>query len=92
MDASLTDLELLFQEQLAALAEDAAEQQVLRKGKAMATSPSLPQDRPSIMVLGEDTEPAPTRPDELITPQPKGESRWFVQRMPRIGSAIGDST
>ena len=78
VDASLVDLELLFQEQLVALAEDAAEQQVLRKGKAMAMDPSSPQDHPSIMVLGEDTELALTRPDELITPQPEGGSRWFV--------------
>ena len=68
MDALLADLELLFQVQLAALAEHATEQQVLRKGKAVATDPSSPQDRPLIMVLGEDTEPTPTRPDELITP------------------------
>ena len=92
MDASLADLELLFQEQLAALAEDATEQQLLRKGKAVAMDPSSPQDRPSIMVLGEDTEPAPTRPDELITPQPEGGSRWFVQRMTRTSGVYGDST
>ena len=87
----LGDLELLFQEQLAVLAEDAAEQQVLRKGKAVATDPSSPQDHPSIMVLGEDTEPTPTRPDELITPQPEGGSRWFKQCMPHTGSTCGDS-
>ena len=88
----LEDLELLFQEQLVALVEDAAEQQVLRKGKAVATNPSSLQDRPSIMVMGEDTEPAATRPDELITPQPEGGSRWFKQRMPRTGGTYGDST
>ena len=63
----LVDLELLFQEQLAVLAEDAAEQQALRKGKAVATDSSLPQDHSSIMVLEEEPEAAPTRPDELIT-------------------------
>ena len=74
VDDMLRDLELLFQEQLMALAEDAAEQQVLRKGKAMVTDPSLPQDHPSIMVLEEEAEAAPTRPDELITPQPESRS------------------
>ena len=49
----LGDLELLFQEQLTGLAEDATEQQALRKGKAVAMDPSLPQDHPSIMVLEE---------------------------------------
>ena len=44
------------------------------------------------MVLEEEAEAAPPRPDELITPQPQGGSRWFVQRMPRTGSAYGDST
>ena len=88
----LKDLELLFQEQLMALAEDAAEQQALRKGKSMVTDPSPPQDHPSIMVLEEEAEAAPTRPDELITPQPRGGSRWFKQRMPRTGCAYGDST
>ena len=74
------------------LAEDAAEQEVLRKGKVMATDPSPPQDHPSIMVLEEELEAAPTRLDELITPQPQGGSRWFVQCMPHTGSAFGDST
>ena len=60
----LGDLELLFQEQLTALAEDAAEQQALRKGKAVVTNPSPPQDHASIMVLGEETGATPTRPDE----------------------------
>ena len=73
----LEDLELLFQEQLAVFAVDAAEQHTLKKGKAVATDPSLPQDHPSIMVLGEDMEPAHTRLDELITLQPEGGSRWF---------------
>ena len=88
----LGDLELLFQEQLTASAEDAVEQQALRKGKAVATDPSLPQDHSSIMVLEEEPEAAPTRPNELITPQPEGRSRWFVQRMPRTSSTYGDST
>ena len=35
MDDILEDLELLFQEQLAVLVEDAAEQNALRKGKAV---------------------------------------------------------
>ena len=88
----LEDLELLFQEQLAVFAEDVAEQQTLRKGKAVATDPSLPQDHSSIMVLEEELEAAPTRPDELITSQPEGGSRWFVRRMPRASSAFGNST
>ena len=100
VDASLANLELLFQEQLVVLAENATEQQVLRKGKAMAMDPSLLQDHPSIMVLGEDTEPAPTRPDELITPQLEGGSRWFVQRdwrqytnsSPRGQSSVPDTS
>ena len=49
----LGDLELLFQKQLTALAEDVAEQQALRKGKAVATDPTPPQDYSSIMVLEE---------------------------------------
>ena len=88
----LGDLELLFQEQLAMLAEDAVEQQSLRKGKAVATGPSPSQDHSSIMVLEEEPEAAPTKPDELITPQREGWSRWFMQHMPRTGSAYGDST
>ena len=40
IDDMLRDLELLFQEQLTALAEAAAEQQTLRKGKAVVTDPS----------------------------------------------------
>ena len=47
VDEALEDLELLFQEQLAALA--------LRKGKAVATDPFPPQDHSSIMVLEERT-------------------------------------
>ena len=42
VDDMLGDLELLFQEQLAVLAEDVTEQQALRKGKAMTTDPSSP--------------------------------------------------
>ena len=64
----LEDLELLFQEQPAVLAEDASEQQALRKGKVVAPDPSLPQDHPTVMVLGDEAEAAPTRLDELITP------------------------
>ena len=37
MDSQLSDLELLFQEQLTVLAKDAAKQHVLRKGKAVLT-------------------------------------------------------
>ena len=88
----LRDLELLFQEQHAVLAKDATEQQALRKGKAVATDPSLPRDHYSIMVLEEESKATPTRPDELITSQPEGGSRWFEQRMPCTGSAFGDST
>ena len=45
------------------------------------------------MVLEEEAAAAvaPTRPDELITPQSGGGSRWFVQHMPRSGSAAGGS-
>ena len=87
------DLELLFQEQLVSLAEDLAEYQAVRKGKAMATDPSPQKDHASIMVLEEDSAvAAPTRPDELITLQPGGGSRWFVQHMPRSGSAARGST
>ena len=75
-----------------ALAEDAAEQQTLRKGKAVVTVLSPPRDHPSIMVLEEEAAATSTRPDELITPQPGGGSRWLKQRMPRMGSAYGDST
>ena len=92
VDDMLRDLELLFQEQLTVLAEDAAEQRALRKGKAVPTNPSLPQDHSSIMVLEEEPEAALARPDELITPQPEGGFRWFVQCMPGTGSTYGDST
>ena len=92
VDDMLGDMELLFQEQLTALDEDAGEQQALRKGKAVVTDPSPLQDHSSIMVLEEEAEAAPTRPDELITSQPESGSGWFVQRMPRTGSALGDST
>ena len=92
VDDALEDLKLLFQEQLTALAEDIAEQQALRKGKAVATDPSPPQDHSSIMVLEEEAVAAPTRPDEFITPQPQGGFRWFMQHMPRTGSTYGDST
>ena len=72
--------------------EDATEQHTLKKGKAVATDPSLPQDHSSIMVLEEKLEVAPTRPDELMASQPEGESRWFVQHMPRTSGTFGDST
>ena len=73
------DLELQFQKQLLSLKEDLAEHQVVRKGKAVATDPSLQKDHASIMVLEEDSVATdPFRPDELITLQPQGRSRWFV--------------
>ena len=40
LDSMLRDLELLFQEQLTALAEDAAEQHAVKEGKAIITDPS----------------------------------------------------
>ena len=68
----LEDLELLFQEQLAVFAEDAAELDTARKGKAVITDqvpahPPRQQDHSSIMVLEETVIPPPTRPFELIT-------------------------
>ena len=92
MANKLEDLELLFQEQLTVFAEDTVEQHTLKKGKAVATDPSLLQDHSSIMALEEELEAAPTRLDELIASQPEGESRWFVQRMPYTSGASGDST
>ena len=73
IDFSMGDLEQLFQEQLASLAQDVAEHETAqKKGKAVATNPS-------IMVLEEDLAvEAPTKPDELITLQPGSGSRWFV--------------
>ena len=70
-----------------AFAEDAAEQDAVRKGKVVITdhepADSHPrQDHSSIMVLEESTASLPTRPVELIAPQPGGRSRWFVQLMP----------
>ena len=79
----LEDLELLFQEQLTALAEDAAKQQAMKKGKVVVTDPCHQQDHPSIMVL-EESEATPTRLVELITPQPGGGSRWYVQPKPHL--------
>ena len=67
MANKLENLELLFQEQLTVFVEDVAEQHTLKKGKAVATDPSLPQDHSSIMVLEEELEVAPTRLDALIT-------------------------
>ena len=72
------DLELLFQEQLVSLAENLAEYQAVKKGKVVAMNPSLRKDHLSIMVLEEDSAATPTGPDELITLQPEGGSRWFV--------------
>ena len=92
VDSILRDLELLFQEQLTALAEDAAEQQAVKKGKVVVTDPSQQEDHLSIMVLEEEAATAPTRPDELNAPQSGGGSRWFIQHMPRSSSAAGDST
>ena len=88
----LEDLELLFQEQLAVFAKDAAEQHTLKKGKAMATDPSLPQDHSPIMVIEEELEAASTRPDELITSQYEDGSRWFVRHMPCTSGTSGGST
>ena len=57
-----------------------------KKGKTVPTDPS-------IMVVEEDLAlEAPVRPDELITLQPGSGSRWFVQRMPHLGNAVGGST
>ena len=62
VDFRMGDMEQLFQEQLESLAEDVAEHEAAqRKGKAMATEPS-------IMAIEEDPAvAAPTRLDELIT-------------------------
>ena len=68
LDSMLGDLELLFQEQLTALAENAAEQYAVKKGKAVITDPSPQEDHPSVMVLEEESVATPTRPVELITP------------------------
>ena len=92
VDLMMGDLELLFQEQLVSIAEDLAEYQVVKKGKAVATDPSLQKDHLSIMVLEEDSAATPTRPDELITLQSGGRSRWLVQHMPHSGGAAGGST
>ena len=92
VDLMMGDFELLFQEQLVSLAEDLAEYQVVRKGKVVVTDPSPWKDHTSIMVLEEATAATPTKPDELITLQPEGGSRWFVQHMPHSGSAASGST
>ena len=87
------DLEQLFQEQLMSLAEDIAEHQAARKGKAVVTNPSPQDDHTSIMVLEEDLAAvAPARLDELITLQPGGGSKWFVQHMPHSGSVASSRT
>ena len=68
VDFAMGDLEQLFQEQLVSLAEDVAEYQAARKGKAVVTDPSLQKDHASIMVLEEEPAAvATTRLDELIT-------------------------
>ena len=92
VDFMMGDLELLFQEQLVLLVEDLVEYQAVKKGKAMATDPSLRKYHLSIMVLEEDSAATPTRPDELITLQPGDGFRWFVQHMPHSGSAASGST
>ena len=97
MDDILEDLELLFQEQLTVLEEDATEQNALRKGKAVMidhnpTEPHQQQDYPAIMVLEESASSPSIRPVELITPQPGGGSRWFVQRMPHTSSTASGSS
>ena len=83
IDSLLRDLELWFQEQLATLAEDGAEQNAIRKEKAVITDhehaePRQQQDHSTIMVLEESVASSPTRPVELITPQSGSRSRWFV--------------
>ena len=50
-----------------------------RKGKAMITYPSQQEDHSPVIVLEEESAATPTRPVELITPQPGGESRWYIQ-------------
>ena len=93
VDSWMGDLELLFQEQLLSLAEDHAEYQAVRKGKAVATDPSPQKDHASILVIEEDSAAVtPTRPDELITLQPHGGSRWLVQHMLHSGSATSGNT
>ena len=70
VDSLMGDLEQLFQEQLVSQAEDLAEYQVERKGKAVVTDP-LQEDHASIRVLEEDSAAADSpRPDELITRRP----------------------
>ena len=44
------------------------------------------------MVLEESAASSPTRPVELITLQPSGGSRWFIQRMPHSGNVAGGSS
>ena len=93
----LGDLELLFQEQLVALAKDVTEQNVARKGKAVITDHEptkshQQQDHPAVMVLEESAASFPTRPAELITSQLGGGFRWFIQHMPNSGNAAGRSS
>ena len=73
IDSLLGDLVLLFQEQLVALVEDAAEQDIIRNRKVVITDHEpadshQQQDHLAIMVLEESVAPSPTRPVELITP------------------------
>ena len=75
VDFMMRDLELLYREQLATLAEDFVKYQAVKKGKAVVTDPSLQKDHTSIMVLEEDLAATPTKPDELITLQPEDGSR-----------------
>ena len=78
-----------------ALAEDVAKQQAIRKGKVVITDyePTdsyQSQDHSAIMVL-EETGAAPSRPVELITPQPGGGSGWFIQHKPRLKQVGGQN-
>ena len=86
VDDMLNDLELLFQEKLATLAEDVAEHHWNCKGKVviMEEVPAAcqgQQDHPSIMVL-EESKPASTKLEELISQQSVGGSRWYIQPKP----------
>ena len=83
----MSDLELLYQEQLESIVEDLAQHQAAeRKGKAVVTDPPLRENHTSIMALeGNSGVPDSSRPDELITIQPEGGSSWLVQHMPHSG-------
>ena len=93
IDSLLRDLVVLVQKQLAALAENAMEQQIINEGKAVIldyepTDSCQQQDHFAIMVL-EESEAAPTRPVVLITPQLGGRSRWFIQHKPHLKQGEG---